>query len=175
MKKFQYFKSILCLFVMMTYAGMVFSYSLEAKTEKSIFYWVKSKMEVDEDIRFPEVRFVNRQQLQQAFESNAQRSYKRWIEKHGKQKAKEIFENYRNGLLGLFDPNTKLIYIADFIESCDTKAILAHEMTHYIQEVGDSVTIIDSPDEGQKQYFRELYAYNIEENYRNEFCVSNHN
>jgi succinate dehydrogenase flavin-adding protein (antitoxin of CptAB toxin-antitoxin module) len=104
---------------------------IEDTTE--IFYWVARQMKIDDPGRMPIVRHVSRQRLRTVFEKNNHRSYLRWRARYGELQAQKMLNQYLRNIIGLYDPDTDTIYVAQEICACKKRSILAHEMAHFFQ------------------------------------------
>jgi hypothetical protein len=63
------------------------------------------------------------------------------------------------------------IYVGTFVDPCRQKAVLAHEIVHYFQQLTDGIIPVGAYQEDMKRMAREMQAYGIEERYTEFFCI----
>lgn len=143
------------------------------QSDKAIALWVADQTNLSQPFDMPIRHYVNKATLGLAFEVGNKKSYFRWLEEYGEDKAVEILEEYLDNIVGLFNETTEIIYVANFIEPCSQQAIFAHEMTHYFQHLTDGIIPAESYGADMKHLKREMEAYGIEEKYRKAFCQVN--
>jgi len=141
--------------------------------DEAIALWVADLIELTQSFDMPTRHFVDKATLGLAFEVGNKQSYFRWQEEYGEDKAHEILEEYLDQIVGLFNENSQIIYVGNFIDPCSQEAIFAHEMVHYFQHLKEGVIPADSYGEDMHRLRREMQAYDIEEIYRNTFCAEN--
>ena len=138
--------------------------------DEAIALWVADKLGVTQSFDMPTKHFVDKATLGLAFEVGNKESYFRWLEEYGVEKADEILEEYLDQIVGLFNENTEIIYVGNFIDSCSQEAIFAHELVHYFQHQQEGIIPADSYGEDMNRLRREMQAYDIERKYRKAFC-----
>lgn len=106
---------------------------VQATSHKEIFNWVAKQMETDKDYPMPQIKIVSKEELQRVFSKFSEKSVKRWAESLGEEEADRIMARYLNEVIGLFVPETKIIYVGNFLNPCKQSSIVAHEITHYFQ------------------------------------------
>jgi succinate dehydrogenase flavin-adding protein (antitoxin of CptAB toxin-antitoxin module) len=137
-----------------------------------IFHWVARQMKIDDPGRMPIVRFVSRQRLLTVFEKNNHRSYLRWRARYGELQAQKILTQYLRNIIGLYDPDTDTIYVAQEICACKKRSILAHEMAHFFQyQRGAAIKQPEATAYAQRLQ-REAQAHQIEYLYLQAHCPS---
>jgi hypothetical protein len=103
------------------------------RSTEEILQWVASQLNTAYEGEMPEIRFVNKSELGTVFEKNNQKSYLRWQARYGMLEAQRILSIYLREIIGLFDPKTGTIYIANWLTPCHQQSITAHEITHFLQ------------------------------------------
>jgi hypothetical protein len=137
---------------------------------EEIFHWVSQQLKVNKDYPFPQILVIDREELEIVWRKKNTQSYQSWVEHYGENKARETMDQLLDELLGLFDPKTKIIYVGNFMESCKTDAILAHEITHYLQHMQDGPGDPESEDFDLLYVYRELQADQIEKKFVAGYC-----
>lgn len=137
---------------------------------ETIFRWVSAELKIDKEYPMPVIHRVSRETLQELFRQHNEKSYKQWVKDFGEDKAREALNLYLREVIGLFNPESKVIYVGGFMEPCKFDAIVAHEITHYFQIVAEGA--VDSGWEGlgEIKFFRELQAEALGEKYVKTFC-----
>jgi len=135
-----------------------------------IFQWVAQQLKVDTNYPFPQILIIAKRDLEKVWHKKNQRSYQSWVEHYGENKARETMDQLLDELLGLFDPKTKIIYVGNFMDPCKTDAILAHEITHYLQLMQDGPGDTESEDFDLLYIYREMQADQIEKKFWASYC-----
>ena len=143
-------------------------YSMEPE---KIFAWVAGQMNVADPGPPPVVSYVDKAELQALFTRANRGSYLRWEARYGKRKAKEFLNTYLKALAGMFDADTKSIYVGRFLTKCRQQAVLAHEMTHYLQVRTGGRVDPEADGAGQLKLWQEMQAAAIEQRYFEHFCA----
>lgn len=78
--------------------------------------------------------------------------------------------NYLDRVLGLFNPETQIIYVASHLSPCEQQSILAHEITHYFQHLKDGPIALGHYGAEDQIMFREMEAYQIASKFKELFC-----
>lgn len=138
--------------------------------DEAIALWVADQIELTQSFDMPTRHFVDKATLGLAFEVGNKKSYFRWQEEYGEEKADEILEDYLDQIVGLFNERSEIIYVGNFIDPCSQEAIFAHEMVHYFQHMTEGIIPPDSYGEDLNRLRREMQAYDIEGKYRTAFC-----
>lgn len=149
---------------------LVFPLTSAAKNPEQIFQWVADELEVTEVHPMPKIAFLEKSALQSVFKASNKHSRQQWQKDYGEYKANQLMQMYLKELVGLFDPQSRNVYIGNFIEPCRKEAVLAHELTHYFQVVLDRRFGGYFGDPGEQHYLREMEAYGMEKRYRRRFC-----
>jgi len=144
-----------------------FSYGV---THEQIFVWISRQMDIEYLYDMPEVHYVSKNELQRVFQDYSKKSFQRWRVEHGQAGADRIMASYQNRLVGLFNPKTHIIYVGDFLMPCRQKAVLAHEMTHYLQDWMYGPIDARSFSAEDQRLFREIEAYQMEAKFKELFC-----
>lgn len=142
-------------------------YGLEPE---GILAWVAGRMDIADAGPLPVIHYVDKVKLQAAFTRANRNSYMRWEARYGAHEAERILNIYLDELVGMFDPDTKSIYVGRFLASCQQEVILAHEITHYLQVRSNGMIDPDAHDAGNVQLQREMQASAIELRYSEHFC-----
>jgi hypothetical protein len=137
---------------------------------EEIFHWVSQQLKVSTDFPFPQILIIDKKALEILWREKNRRSYQRWVAHYGESKARETMDQLLDELLGLFDPKTKIIYIGNFMGSCKTEAIIAHEITHYLQHMQDGPGDPESEDFDLLYLYREMQADQVEKKFSACFC-----
>ena len=137
-----------------------------------IFQWVAQQLKVDTNYPFPQILIISKTDLEKVWRKKNQRSYQSWVELYGENKARETMDQLLDELLGLFDPKTRIIYVGNFMGPCKTNAILAHEITHYLQLMQDGPGDPESEDFDLLYIYREMQADQIEKKFWTSYCHS---
>ncbi|MDP6180085.1 MAG: hypothetical protein QGG48_09360 [Desulfatiglandales bacterium] len=158
--------SLSFLLTIVMFRGLAFDMPYE-----EIFKWVASELKIEKYYPMPQIFVVSREELQKLLRKDNQKSYARWIEEYGGDEAKKTMDTYLKGVIGLFNPKTKVIHVESFIKPCNFDSIVAHEMTHYLQVMEEGEK--DSQESGfiEVHFFREMQAYNIGEKYTETICA----
>lgn len=142
--------------------------------QMEIFAWVAGRMDIADSGSLPEIHYVDKAELQAAFTRANRNSYLRWESRFGPHEAERILNTYLQELAGIYDPDSKTIYLGRFLAPCDQEAILAHELTHYLQVRQDGKVEQGRHDTENIQLKREMQAGAIEQRYRENFCKDEH-
>lgn len=140
---------------------------------ETIFNWVKTEMNITENYPLAEIHFLNKEDLQEVFRKNNDRSFKRWTGEYGKKKADEIMALYLDNVLGLCIKETQKIYVGNFIERCKRDSIVAHELVHYFQIMEEGILDPELLDSEYKLLYNEMQAGMIERTYMQNYCGAN--
>jgi hypothetical protein len=111
----------------------LFSSYAHSDSTHDIFQWVAVELDTVFDGNVPEIRTVDKTSLKSVFQKNNRKSYLRWQARYGVLEAERIMSIYLREVIGLFDPKSNTIYIADWLDPCRLQSILAHEATHFFQ------------------------------------------
>ncbi|MBR9980687.1 MAG: hypothetical protein KFF50_06645 [Desulfatitalea sp.] len=138
---------------------------------ESVFEWTLGQMGIRAFVPPPPIFFVDQQTLASVFVQGNRRAYLRWENQFGEDKARMILKDYLDDILGLFDYRTGIVYVGSFLDPCRQRAILAHELTHYLQHTLRG-PIIDLGDGGAAitHWAREREAQEVEKAYLKAFC-----
>ena len=139
-------------------------------TDKEIFNWVANELNIQNRYEMPAIQYVTKEKLGEAFKNNNKKSFKRWADQYGEEKASELINFYISEVIGLYIPKTNDLYVGDFIEPCIKESIVAHELTHFFQTKKDGPVNSVSPDAGNVHLYREMQASNLERKFIEEFC-----
>jgi Zn-dependent peptidase ImmA (M78 family) len=131
-------------------------------TTEEIFQWVASQLEIAYEGSMPEIKLVDKSELGIVFEKNNQKSYLRWQAKYGAVEAQKILSIYLREIIGLFDPKTNTIYIADWLAPCRRQSVLAHEITHFLQYKTRQIEDQSEITVANQKHRWEIEAYQIE-------------
>jgi len=149
---------------------LCFPHPVFALPPEKVYAWVAQQMEVPLEQTLPEVRYVAKGGLAAAFRDSSRSSYLRWKAKYGAVRAEEIMKAYTAAVIGLFDTNTGVIFVGDFLENCRKQAILAHEFAHFFQLTTLGPVDRSRPDFDLLQLIREMDAKRIEQGFDNRYC-----
>ena len=141
-----------------------------AVTPEQIFVWISRQMSIEYCYHMPEVHYVSKKRLQKVFQDFNRESFQRWRIEHGPARADRIMNSYQNRLVGLFNPKTQTIYVGDFLLPCRRNAVLAHELTHFLQHWISGPIIKGSYSAEDQRIFREMEAYQMEARFKALFC-----
>ena len=137
---------------------------------EQIYIWVARQMNIEYVSTMPGVNYVGKERLQQVFQQFSHKSYAQMENSHGKAYADEIMGMYLDKVVGLFHPETKAIFVGEFLDPCRRLAVLAHEFTHYFQDRRDGRIPSDDYRASDRRVFREMEAYHIERKFEEIFC-----
>lgn len=144
-----------------------------SQTEVDIYLWTLMKMGLDQQYEMPVVQYVDRSELKDVFKKNNRKAYLRWESEYGPDQAEKILKLYLDEIIGLFDIHTDVIYVGNFLQPCRREAILAHEMTHYLQIRTQGTQPVGWVDLDTLHTTREMEAYKIENAFTRTFCADN--
>jgi hypothetical protein len=163
---------LICLrVVLFIFALVLFGNESGQSMEPSkIFAWVARQMNIAGAGALPAVYYVDKAKLQAVFFRANRRSYRRWKARFGTRKAKEFLNTYLEALVGVFDPDTKSIYIGRFLPKCRQQAVLAHEITHYFQVRTGGRVDPEADGADNMKLWQEMQADAIEQRYVEHFC-----
>ncbi len=164
-------KPLLCLSLSLLLTIVIFRGLALGMPYEEIFKWVASELKIEKYYPMPQIFVVSKEELQRLFRKDNQKSYGRWVEEYGEDEAKKTMDTYLKGVIGLFNPKTKVIHVGSFIKPCKFDSIVAHEITHYLQVMEEGEK--DSQEFGftEVHFFREMQAYNIGEKYTENLCA----
>ena len=111
-----------------------------------------------------------RKSLERLLKKNNEKSFKRWADKYGEEKASELMNFYISEVIGLYIPKTNDLYVGDFIKPCIKESIVAHELTHFFQTMKDGPVDPNSEDAANVHLYREMQGSHIEKKFIEEFC-----
>lgn len=146
------------------------STNAHSTTSQQIFAWVARQMEIEDVNDMPAIKYVSKAQLQHVLQELSVKSYSQMKSNLGGVQAEEIMGTYLANVVGLFHPETQIIYIGAFLSPCRKKAVLAHEFTHYFQEVIEGRIHPHDYAADYKRSRREMKAYDIERRFEKAFC-----
>ena len=152
---------------LMIYAGPAFGLSHE-----EIFNWVADELEITTEYPMPKIFIVPQEELQRIFSKATEQSLKQWTKIYGHEEAHKIRDRYLKEVLGLFDPKNKVIYVGDFMEPCKQQSIIAHEITHYFQNLERGEIDPQSYDAAATVTAYEMEASHIENTFMKTFSVT---
>ena len=136
---------------------------------EEILNWVAYKMKIEYNDPTPTVLFVDENEIRTIFRNNNNRSFQRWEAEYGKDTAEKILDNYLKDVVGLFVPDSQIICVGNFLDPSRRQAVLAHELTHYLQHWRYGKIRENDFFAGEKYLMREMEAYNNEECFKKEF------
>jgi hypothetical protein len=145
-------------------------YPTRADTSEEIFHWVASQLNIEYAGDMPEIRFVDKKSLCTIFTRNNQKSYRRWKARYGVLQAQRILNIYLIGLVGLFDPETSIVYVADFLNPCRQQSVVAHEITHFFQYRTRPITDQSELAASSRRLHWEIEAHQIENRFVQLHC-----
>jgi hypothetical protein len=119
----------------------------------------------------PQIKLVSKEGLQRLLRKDVEKSYQGWVEEYGEAEAKTAMDLYLKEVIGLFHPETKAIYVGDFMEPCKFNSIVAHEITHYLQDLEDDSIHPPSGELADVHFFREMQASQIENRFVETHCA----
>ncbi len=135
-----------------------------------VLAWVARRMDITETGPLPAVFYVDKAELQAVFTRANRNSYLRWETRFGTPDAERILSVYLQEIVGMFDSDTKSIYVGRFLAPCRQEAILAHEFTHYLQVRRHGRVDPDTHDAEHIQLRWEMQAITMERRYSEHFC-----
>ena len=135
-----------------------------------IFKWVFDELSITNNYSMPEILLVSKKELQIVFKDNTGQSYKRWSQMYGSEEAERILDFFLKEVIGLFNPDTKKIYVGSFLDGCKQEAIVAHELTHYFQFMQHGKIDPNMGGADIIQMKNEFQAEKIESKYIQTFC-----
>ena len=135
-----------------------------------ILAWVAHRMYIAEPGPLPALFYVDKAKLQAVFKRANRNSYLRWEARFGTSEAQRILSVYLQEIVGMFDSDTKSIYVGRFLAPCRREAILAHEITHYLQVHRHGRVEPDVHDAEHIQLRWEMQAITMERRYGELFC-----
>lgn len=138
---------------------------------EQIFTWVSMQMGIEEVYDMPVIKYVDKQRLQLVFQELSHKSYTQISSSFGRDYAEKIMGLYRDKVVGLFHPPTRVIYIGTFLTPCRRKAVLAHEITHYLQDLTGGQIHADDFAANERHAHREKVAYEIEDQFEQVYCT----
>lgn len=144
-------------------------------TDKEIYNWVANELNIQNQYKMPAIQYVTKEKLGETFKKNNEKSFKRWADQYGEEKASELINFYINEVIGLYIPKTNDLYVGDFIEPCIKEAVVAHELTHFFQNKKDGPVDPDSADAANVHLYREMQGSHIERKFIAEFCKTAEN
>ncbi len=112
----------------------VFSQGYCSDTE-NIVRWVASQLRVGNNYAMPQIHFIGKTELGRLFAAGSDGLMTRWAAEQSSADAEQLMNLYMNSVVGLYEPKTRIIYVGNFLSPCRQKAIVAHEVTHYFQNV----------------------------------------
>lgn len=140
---------------------------------ETIVKWVAGKLRVGNNYSTPKINFVNKPQLSGLFAVGSKGLMTRWTADQGRDDAERLMRLYLDSVAGLFDPKSQTIYVGKFLSSCRREAILAHEATHFFQNLFRG-PISGGGMAGEMMLMqREMEASAIEVEYEDQFCTGN--
>lgn len=143
-----------------------------ADSTMEVYMWVAEKMEISFLPAIPKIYFVEKDQLQTAFKKGNRASYQRWAAEFGESQARRMMDQYLEGIVGLFVPDSETIYVYEYLPPCRRQAVLAHEICHFFQNFTDGVIKRDQYGADTLHLVREMEAYQIEKKYTGEHCAA---
>jgi len=140
-------------------------------SDGDILQWTSRQMKIAENYSLPPIHRVSREVLGAALREHSRASFLRWQQDYGPDQAEKFMQTYAAGIAGLFDAQQMVVYVGDFLPPCRQEAVVAHELTHYLQQqtrglVGEGAHSADLV------MVRELVAQRVERRYRDERCTA---
>ncbi len=151
-------------------ALMLANQPANAQMEREIFNWVANEMAEDPSGPMPAIHFVDHQALQLHFKTMNRRTFPILAARYGTVQARNIMSLYLNEIHGLYDPNSKTIYVGSFLDPCRLKAVLAHEIVHFFQFRKIGLGLRPALPAKLGQLAREQEAQHIEKKYIKTEC-----
>jgi hypothetical protein len=142
----------------------------QCSSHEEIFKWVAKQLEISKDYSMPEIKMVSKKELRKIFSKSSEKSLKRWAQDFGEEEADKMMNRYLKQVIGLYIPETKAIYVGRFLDECKRKSILAHELTHYFQDMTEGKIDPQSFDADLMYLRNELEASRIEKKFLKTFC-----
>lgn len=97
---------------------------------QQIYVWVARHMNIEYPDPMPAVNYIGKERLQQVFKNYSHKSYTQMESTYGKDYAQGILGKYLADIVGLFHPETRAIFVGEFLEPRRRQAVLAHEFAH---------------------------------------------
>ena len=166
------FTKAFSVFTLLFLASTLWSTSCFAVTPEQIFVWVSRHMHIEYAENMPEVKYLEKHQLQQVFQEFSINSLERWRKDHGEKEAGIIMAKYLDRVLGFYHPGTQAIYVSSHLPPCEQESIIAHELTHYFQHLKYGSINWGQYGAEDMIMFREMEAYQIASKFKELFCGS---
>ena len=141
-----------------------------ADSSEEIFQWVASQMNIEYTGNMMEIRFVDKEKLCAVFTRNNRKSYRRWRARYGVLQAQRILDIYLVELVGLFDPETSIVYVADSLNPCRQQSVVAHEIAHFFQYRTRQITDQSESAAATRRLHWEIEAHQIENRFVQLHC-----
>ena len=159
-------KRITACMLLLASVFIVYPGSAKGFSYDEILAWVANELEIEGDYPLPEIFITSKNNLQEILIGKTKKSHMLWAKVYGEVEARKMMNKCLDEILGLFDPETKVIYVGDFMDSCKTQSIIAHELTHYLQ-VSEPKEFYHLPYDGENfiKMYNEMEASFIEERF----------
>jgi Zn-dependent peptidase ImmA (M78 family) len=139
---------------------------------EAVFAWTIRQMRIVDhyELQLPAIRVVSKATLRKTFVASSHKSFQRWQAMYGMDRAQQILEKYLHDIVGMFDPQTRVIYVGRFLSPCRQQAVLAHELVHFFQHQTILAAAIEAYDPDTVNMIREMEAYQIQHRFMEQNC-----
>ena len=111
-------KRITACMLLLASVFIVYPGSAKGFSYDEILAWVANELEVEGDYPLPEIFITSKNNLQEILIGKTKKSHMLWAKVYGEVEARKMMNKCLDEILGLFDPETKVIYVGDFMDSC---------------------------------------------------------
>jgi len=115
---------------------------------EQVFAWTVENTKYERCADAPSVLFLNQHDLED-----------RYVDTVVSIPKSEARKRVEGDLTGFFDPKAILIFIGTHIPAWEVRAVVVHEMVHYLQHMCDGILERDAYGAEERWVFREIEAY----------------
>jgi hypothetical protein len=138
----------------------------------AVFSWTIRQMNIVDcyELTLPAIHVVSKENLRNMFVAGSVKAFKRWQSRYGMDRAQQIMKKHLTDIVGMFNPQTREIYVGQFLSPCRQQAVLAHELVHFFQHQNVLAAAIETYDPDAVNMIREMEAYQIQRRFMEQNC-----
>lgn len=140
----------------------------------TLYTWVFAELGIPATYPLPDIRMVSKADMKHLLKKFAVNFLRKDSSIGITVKPQERMQPYPKNALGLFVPKTGIIFIRKSLSPCRRNAVIAHELTHYLQVATCGRLRATTPYAREIHILREMEASDIEMKYIKVFCANKH-
>ena len=136
-----------------------------------VYKWTEYHFNASEHYEMPDIKYTPIMEIRYIFLYRNRKVYAEWFRDYGEEITDDSMNEYLSNVVALYDVKTTTVYVHEYIRpKCERYAFLAHEFTHYLQDMYHGK--LDKDDMFYDMLFleREREAYKIQNIFINQMC-----